>query len=164
MYAHFRKCGEHRLTLCLMKNSQTKICVPVCVSRADELADAIRRASEVADIIELRLDYLDNSALILIKQNLSTHLNELKLPKILTLRSVDQGGSASLKVDERYNFWSSLTKLPDDCLIDLEHDLAIKFANEESGRDLPTNWDHVICSYHDFVGVPSDLEQIYARM
>ena len=41
-----------------MDNGKTKICVPVCVRRFDQIRTAIERAAEVADLIEVRLDYL----------------------------------------------------------------------------------------------------------
>ena len=44
-----------------MKTNPVKICVPVCVSRASEIVEAMKRAAEVGDLIELRLDYLEQS-------------------------------------------------------------------------------------------------------
>ena len=36
----------------------SRICVPVCARSLDEMRDAVERAAEVADLIELRLDCL----------------------------------------------------------------------------------------------------------
>ena len=47
--------NEHRLAPSLMESRPATVCVPVCVSRASELARAIKRAAKVADIIELLL-------------------------------------------------------------------------------------------------------------
>jgi len=44
-----------------MKSSPAKICVPVCVRHATDLEHAIARAAEVAGIVELRLDCLDDN-------------------------------------------------------------------------------------------------------
>ena len=42
---------------------RARICVPVCARRADELRPFVSRAAEVADIVELRLDCLDEDQL-----------------------------------------------------------------------------------------------------
>lgn len=43
-----------------MTEKQTaRVCVPVCVRRAAELRPSVERASEVADIVELRLECLE---------------------------------------------------------------------------------------------------------
>ncbi len=52
------EADEHRLALCLMKSRPARICVPIRVPRASDLPEAIKRAAEVADIVEVRLDYL----------------------------------------------------------------------------------------------------------
>ena len=48
--------------------------------------------------------------------------------------------------------------------IDLELDLVLSFAAERSLGESWIDWSRVICSHHDFGGVPSDLDQIYERM
>ena len=144
-----------------MESKPAKICVPVCVSRAGELREAIVQAAKVADIIELRLDYLDDGELIEVTQHLQDHLRESNLPKILTFRSVDQGGHIA-EIEQRRNFWLSLSKLPKDCLIDLEFDLAIEFAQNASAGKFDLR--NAICSFHDFAGVPKNLETIYEQM
>src|SRR5437588_4203853 len=104
--------NEHRLAPSLMEPKPANVCVPVCVSRATELPRAIRRAGEVADIIELRLDCFAEAELEGVKQDLLIYLSKSNLPKILTLRSADQGGGASNDRAARLGFWSSLTRLP----------------------------------------------------
>src|SRR5436853_2027299 len=106
--------NEHRLAPSLMEPKPANVCVPVCVSRASQLPRAIKQAAEVADIIELRLDCLDAGELAAVSQNLRAYLSESNLPKILTLRSVDQGGGASEETGVRSSFWSSLARVPGD--------------------------------------------------
>jgi 3-dehydroquinate dehydratase/shikimate dehydrogenase len=144
-----------------MENKPAKICVPVRVSRASELREALARAAKVADIIELRLDYLDDGDLIEVTQHLSDYLRESDLPKILTFRSIDQGGNIA-EIEQRRKFWLSLGQLPEDCLIDLELDLANEFAQNASPGSF--DWRNVICSFHDFAGFPKNLETIYEQM
>ena len=147
-----------------MKANPTRICVPVCVRHADEMPAAIKRAAEAADMIELRLDCIEEDELDSLVRLLPEHLNRFGVPVILTLRPTDQGGSASAECHARRRFWASVEKLPEDCLIDLELDLAQKLAAEKPDNGLPTDWSCVICSHHDFAGVPANLEKIYERL
>src|SRR5205085_3172418 len=39
-----------------------------------------------------------------------------------------------------------------------------QYSARESSGDMPVDWGRVICSYHDFTGVPDDLEKIFERM
>jgi 3-dehydroquinate dehydratase/shikimate dehydrogenase len=144
-----------------MKDKSAQICVPVCVRHAGDLAAAIKRAAAAADLIELRLDCLNANELQLARSSLAGILSSNTVPKILTLRSPEQGGQTSLDYQARRRFWVSLRGLPANVLIDLELDLVIDFSTAESSS---IDWDRVICSHHDFAGVPLDLEGIYERM
>jgi 3-dehydroquinate dehydratase/shikimate dehydrogenase len=153
------EADEHRLALCLMKSDSGKICVPICVERASELPEAIQRASAVGDMIELRLDYLaenDTDQTMAVVQDCLTSTGT---PMILTFRSADQGGHTISDRDSRRRFWTQLIKTSGRALLDLELDLALDFVGEPS-----LDWSRVICSHHDFAGVPSDLNEIYERM
>ncbi len=144
-----------------MKTNAAKICVPVCVQRARELSPAIASAARVADIIELRLDYLPPAELESAKSILSSLSGKAENPIILTMRSGEQGGRVSLDLDQRSQFWSSLGSAADNCLKDFELDLAQEFMRR---KDAQVDWSKVICSYHNFTGVPPNLEQIYESM
>jgi 3-dehydroquinate dehydratase / shikimate dehydrogenase len=157
------EADEHRLASCLMQSSPAKICVPVCVRRASELALAISRAAEFGDIVELRLDYLDESERPALLPYLREHLNHIT-PMVLTFRPAEQGGHAAIDPEDRRRFWTSLINISSTALIDLELDLVLRFAAEEPSRGVVIDWSRVICSHHDFRGVPSDLDQIYERM
>src|SRR5262249_29579752 len=84
-------------------------------------------------------------------------------PLILALRSTEQGGQSSLDFESRRRFWATLGSIPADWLIDLEPDLVQHFASSNS-EDVPVDWTRVICSFHDFKGVPADLDRIYEKM
>src|SRR6266550_8141861 len=144
-----------------MKTKAAKICVPVCVARASELAQAIARAAEVADIIELRLDCLLAAELDSAKSILGSLIGKAEVPIILTMRSSEQGGRVSLSLHQRSQFWASLGAAAENCLKDFELDLAQEYARRADER---VDWNKIICSYHDFAGVPSNLEQIYESM
>src|SRR5258705_2136594 len=106
----------------LMNTNAPKICVPVCVPTASELALAIARAARLADIIELRLDYLLADELGSAKSILGSLIEKAGAPIILTMRSGEQGGRALLSLDQRLQFWASLGSVGEACLKDLELD------------------------------------------
>ncbi|MEK6334692.1 MAG: shikimate dehydrogenase [Acidobacteriota bacterium] len=146
-----------------MKTAAPGICVPICVRRAAEIPAAMERARRAADLIELRLDCLDADELNIARDRLPEWLNQFGAPVVLTLRASEQGGRSELDDEARARFWMSLHKTPNDSFMDLELNLAERFAQERHG-ELPFDWHRVICSHHDFTGVPADLEQIYQRM
>jgi 3-dehydroquinate dehydratase/shikimate dehydrogenase len=120
------------------------------------MEQACRRASEFADVIELRLDCLENSDL-LGTSDLIPVFQSLSRPQakhfILTLRPSEQGGYRVLGRPEREAFWAQ--NLKPDWLCDIEADLV-----STSSFD----WSRIIVSHHDFNGVSDDLEQIYERL
>jgi len=124
-----------------------RICVSVCEKNLDALRHTCERAVEWADLIELRLDCLDQ-----IPQNLTQQPSR---PVILTLRPTEQGGHRNLTHEERKTFWSSIAPQAETIWWDIEGDLV---------HDLAPDWSRIIVSHHDFSGVPNDLGQIYERL
>ena len=122
----------------------TRICVPVCEKNIEALESAAVRASELADVIELRLDCLDES------EGFERVLNKISSPVILTFRPREQGGNRELDHRARQLFWKTA---PQTDWWDIESDLTPE-----------TDWSHIILSHHDFSGVPQDLAQIYERL
>lgn len=147
-----------------MKSSPPKICVPVCVERANDLPDAINRASAFADMIELRLDYLADSEYDQAMAVVRDCVSSAGPPTVLTYRSVEQGGHAISDQGSRRRFWAELIKASGQSLLDLELDLVLDFIGGPRFGELSLDWSRVICSHHDFAGVPSDLTEIYERM
>jgi 3-dehydroquinate dehydratase / shikimate dehydrogenase len=144
-----------------MKTNATKICAPVCVPSASELSPAIGRAAEVSDIIELRLDCLLPTELDSAARLLSSLISNAEASIILTMRSGEQGGRVSLSLDQRSEFWASISSTTENCLRDFELDLVQEYQRR---NDEHVEWSKVICSYHSFAGVPSNLEKIYQQM
>lgn len=138
-----------------------RICVPVCARGIDEMRDAIERAAEVSDFTELRLDCLDDldGASRILGQ-----ARDFGRPLILTLRCAEQGGHSSVDYAGRRRFWTSLRPPAADCFFDLEYDLVRDFSSAESSNRLDADWKQVICSHHNFNGLPPDLERIYEAM
>ncbi len=142
-----------------------RICVPICETRARDLPPAVARAAEVADIIELRLDCLEDAKLDETAPDLRSLLASCSRPVILTFRPAEQGGQRALDDADRGAFLSlSRSDLETD-FIDIELDLLLKLIDGAlPGGELPRDWSRIVCSHHDFTGVPFDLEKIYERM
>lgn len=126
-----------------------KICVSVCAATADELIEQIKRAEELADIIEIRFDCL-------IESEVDSALNDIKGNKnyIFTFRPKEQGGKRELSLEEREQFWNSGY---DSYGADFEEDVVENHLYWLYGPP-------VICSYHDFDKVPGNLDEIYERI
>lgn len=116
----------------------------MCEKNLDALRSARERAVEWADIIELRLDCLEQTP-----ADIAALLPGF--PVILTFRPSEQGGHRNLSRAERETFWKSAPR-GDTVWWDVEGELV---------QDLSPDWSRVIASHHDFSGVPSDLQQIY---
>jgi len=145
-----------------MEKNIARICVPVCVKRASELADGIRRASEVADLIELRLDCLDEPELRLVINSLPDLLEGASKAFILTFRPCEEGGYRKSDLNERLNFWSEVAGSPAKVadFSDIEASLLTSLTNAQ----VNLRRESLICSFHNFAQVRSDLEGIYERM
>ncbi len=125
------------------------------------------RAGEVADLIELRLDYLQGDELFKALSNLPALISASTRPVIVTLRPAEQGGGREMNNLTRIIFWIEhfLYGKPHVDFADIELDLALLFLQreKEERREL-LNWSRVICSHHDFTGVPDDIWKIYELM
>ena len=145
-----------------MESKEPYLCVAICERSIRALHSASTRASEVGDLVELRLDCLDedefNSGFDLLKRL----LHDLSVPTIVTYRSAEQGGLSNVSVESRYAFWTAQGLSLEAHLYDVEMDIAEKFSlARESGTAAQVDWSRVICSHHDFQGVPANLAQIY---
>jgi 3-dehydroquinate dehydratase/shikimate dehydrogenase len=128
-----------------------KICVSVCAETADELIDKIKRAEDSADIIEVRLDCIQWEQI-----HKTFALLGSRKTLLLTYRPHDQGGKIIAKPSERETFWKAFVIGQNidaaKCWFDFEYDLP----------RLPKASNPVtIRSFHDFSGVPQNLENIY---
>jgi 3-dehydroquinate dehydratase/shikimate dehydrogenase len=145
-----------------------RICVPICEKSANGLSQALARAGRLADFIELRLDCLDDKELIKALRDLPALVNESTRPLILTLRPTAEGGHSQTSEFDRLAFWANnfpTGETPQAVFADLELELAELFrTREQEGQAKTLDWDRLICSHHDFEGVPADLETIYERM
>jgi 3-dehydroquinate dehydratase/shikimate dehydrogenase len=138
------------------------------VRRADELRPSVGRAAGLADVVELRLDCLEEGELPTALAQLAALLGETRLPFIITYRPRKQGGGRDVSLDERLSFWRDVPDVlrdvagHDGAFADLELDL-LESPRAESLRELFRGF-RVICSHHDFRQTPADLESLFARM
>jgi len=152
----------HRLDLYLMKASDSvRICVPVCEQGLVAAEGAIAKAGEIGDLIEVRLDCLDPFQIGEGFKNGEHLFDRSQRPTILTFRPAEQGGHRKLDTKSRLLFWLFNRPTSADFL-DIELDLALNASVFDYGKKV--DWTRVICSHHNFVGVPGDLDRIFDRM
>ncbi len=137
-----------------------KICVSVCAETADEMIAKIKQAEQFADVIEVRFDCLEKSELEILHTRIANScgpsnriIDSTKLPIVSTFRPKDQGGCRELNLEERSDFWNSGFETE---YCDVEEEFV-----DDSWSWL---WGYRICSYHDFLEVPSDLDAIFWRL
>lgn len=143
-----------------MESHQVSICVPICKRSVAELKEAHTKATAVADSVELRLDCLAPSELEQSLISLQDLIITSDQPTIITLRAQEEGGQRELDYALRKDFWNR-QNFP-TALFDVELDLVEEFAS--LGSPPVWDWNRIICSHHDFNGVPSDLDRIYRRL
>ncbi len=136
-----------------------KICVSVCAETADELIEQIKRAEDLADVIEIRFDCLAKDETKLTSQKMS----ELRSKKLLlaTFRQSEQGGKRKLLSNDHIKFWqtSKIDEITD--LADFEFDL---FTN-----NFGVSFENTIRSFHIFnrnlfINAPDFLSGLYKKM
>ncbi|HZH30566.1 MAG TPA: shikimate dehydrogenase [Pyrinomonadaceae bacterium] len=147
----------------------TCLCVPVCVRRAGDLLRAsVERAAAVGDLVELRLDCLaDDLELERATRELPALFARRARPFILTFRTAEQGGHQTADAARRIEFWAENFSPGRERAdyADLELDIVEFLAAEEARRAVKLiDWGKVICSQHDFQGLPGNLEAVFARM
>jgi 3-dehydroquinate dehydratase/shikimate dehydrogenase len=127
-----------------------KICVSVCAENADEMIAKIKQAEEFADLVEVRFDCLAPNK-IHAAISMTVH-GAFKKPLVATYRDSAEGGRGSASLKDRIAFWNRI--LQDFGIGDLENDIA-SFAMQ---------LQNCINSFHDFQGVPKNIEEIYESM
>lgn len=135
------------------------ICVPITEANSEAFLVAIEAAAESADVIELRLDYLDGEHRAEVLNQLPEAAKGKNL--LLTFRPREQGGQQDLSLWDRQNFWRTL---PPEIIsairfADFEFDLV-----ESLGESSPIPWEKVICSWHNFEETPDGLIARYEQM
>lgn len=146
-----------------MDSKQNPICVSLCERNIDALEKAIKKSADIG-LVEIRLDCLDHEALNSRFDQIRSLLLNSSVHSIITFRPSEQGGASSADFETRTEFWTEQGFGLASHLCDLEIDLAEHLAR--TTRAIPTqiDWNRVICSYHEFSGLPADLKQTYKRL
>jgi 3-dehydroquinate dehydratase/shikimate dehydrogenase len=135
-----------------------KICISVCAETADELIEQIKRAEVLADVIEIRFDCLKDwtqigKARVFLINNKQT----IRAKILATFRIKEQGGKGDWNKDSNIiNFW-----------IEILNNKMFDFEDLEFNLQYSKNVEISILrirSFHDFLGVPKNLTQIYEEM
>jgi 3-dehydroquinate dehydratase/shikimate dehydrogenase len=141
--------------------SKPTICVSICERNIGAIAEALAAAGPLADMFELRLDCLDQSHLSESFLALNDLLSKASKPIILTYRPAHQGGYQELSDESRHSFWRFDFPRA-DAFVDMEFELAQNPSFFDGLK--PPDWNRVICSHHDFIGQPADLDGLYDQM
>ncbi|MGH9966337.1 MAG: shikimate dehydrogenase [Pyrinomonadaceae bacterium] len=142
---------------------RVRICVPVCERTSQAVRDASAKAAAIGDLVELRLDCLEDADLIAGLDQITEPLRRQGKAFVLTYRPEEQGGRRALNADRRYEFWSTDLSSPGS-FFDLELDIVERLLARDAASLTHPDWTRIICSHHDFVGTPPDLDEIYDRM
>ena len=134
-----------------------KICISICAETADELINHIKRAENLADVIEIRFDCLETIDLENISDRLTINrLQKLRLtckkPFLITFRAFEEGGKKQITLDkDRISFWENLRfDLPlFGDFVDCEWELLGNVINSWRFYKNVKN-SKIICSFHNF--------------
>jgi 3-dehydroquinate dehydratase/shikimate dehydrogenase len=139
-----------------MSENPARICAVITEETFGAAGAALQRASQVADLAELRLDYLrdfdfnDSSALRAL-------LGHKPLPVIITCRAVAEGGRQAVDDSVRLRLLvEGARHLADYC--------DIEAAYYDRAAALSPDLSRLIVSYHNFTETPSDLNSVYNRL
>lgn len=131
------------------------ICIPITANTVEDALRDMAEASEQADIVELRLDYIKNPDLELL-------LKKRTKPVIVTNRPVREGGKFYGSEEDRISLLKIAVKLQAD-FIDIEHDCIHTISKDDlycnsSGKT------RLIVSYHNFRETPDDVAAVYQKL
>src|SRR6185295_8646597 len=133
-----------------------QVCAVITEETVEAARAAMKRTPGIADLIELRLDYLRDFDFSN-PNSLRVLLEEKPLPVIITCRAISEGGAQHVDEQTRISLLvEGAKRFADYC--DIE---AASYA--EAARLAP-DLSRLIVSYHNFDETPDDLNEIYARV
>jgi 3-dehydroquinate dehydratase type I len=131
-----------------------RICVPLPVERLSDLASMIRRAENLgADLVEVRLDYLQDDILVQM-DNVKKIISQVSVPLIATDREYSQGGKRVQEEGQRVRTLVEAAEIGFQ-YVDIELSTTGLKPTVRKFIDLGSK---PIISFHDFRGTPSDFE------
>ena len=136
----------------------TYLCVPIFVTDPDKARRDMATAIEAgADIVELRMDSLEDAKLATNPSVPWYIRGDFRIPTIVTCRPVWEGGHSALPDEQRLKFLR-MVRAGDVGYVDIELESARKIAVEPDLRN------QVILSSHHFQGRPAKLYNLVTEM
>jgi 3-dehydroquinate dehydratase / shikimate dehydrogenase len=129
-----------------------KICISVCAKTADELIEQIKRAEDLADVIEIRFDCLNHLQF----KKFLFDFSSLKQRFLVTFRPKEQGGKRQLGLSDRRKFWELVSTSANVVYFDIEPDLQKKFTRLRIKSR--------IAAFHSFEDLTPDLKNLYDEL
>ncbi len=163
-----------------------KICVSVCAETAEEMIGQIKRAEDLADVIEIRFDCLKKEEFDPALQRISNF--HCKKPYLATFRPKDKKseftiGKTTQKTDstnyrsskmQRITDWIKILLIENVRFVDIDEDLLFGISMSEfydnqissALREFHQQLSEyeIIASLHDFIAVPNEIEDIYREL
>lgn len=138
-----------------MSENTARVCAVITEETIDAARAAIKQAASVADLIEVRLDYLTDFDFTDLNV-LGALLKDSSLPAIITCRAASEGGRQEVDDDVRLRLLAAASRVASYCDVEAAHYEHMQRFSPDSSR--------LIVSYHDFSGTPADLDAIYDRI
>jgi 3-dehydroquinate dehydratase/shikimate dehydrogenase len=139
----------------MAKDSPARICAVITEETVAAARARLKEAAQVADLIEIRLDYLRDFDFAK-PENLGSLLEDKPLPVIITCRSIAEGGRQAIDDQIRLRLLiEGARNGADYCDIEAAH--------YEQAASLAPDPSRLILSHHNFKETPPDLFEIYYR-
>ena len=139
-----------------MADSFAQVCAVITEDTVEAARTAIIKSATVADLIELRLDYLQDFDFRDLNA-LANLLEDKPLPVIITCRSSEEGGQQRIDDQVRLRLLvEGARHSADYCDIEAAH--------YSQASALSPDITRLIVSYHNFDETPVDLDSVYERV
>jgi 3-dehydroquinate dehydratase/shikimate dehydrogenase len=135
---------------------KVRVCAVITEQTIDAARESLHRAAGLADIVEIRLDYLSD-----LDFGSPTALRPLlegkPIPAIITCRSFEEGGQQRVDNEARLALLvEGARHLADYCDIEAAH--------YAEARQLNPDLSRLIVSYHNFNETPAHIDSIYKKI
>ncbi|MFH0868171.1 MAG: shikimate dehydrogenase [Candidatus Woesearchaeota archaeon] len=126
------------------------ICIPIIAKNMDSALADIKKANNIADIVELRIDYISNF-------DLKKLIEASKKPVIITNRRKIDGGKFEGSEEERLAALKQAIDLGADYIdIEIDSDYNKVIRNKKNSK--------IIVSYHNFNETPNNINDVYNKL
>src|SRR3989338_2012113 len=124
------------------------LCIPITADTNEKALQDVQETSQLADVIEIRLDYIANPDLEML-------LRHRPKPIIATCRLTREGGGFDGPEEVRIKLLEQAVELGAE-FVGIENDSIQQLQKRGKAK--------VIISYHNFKETPANLKEIYARL